>query len=286
MTAFIEKLNGDGLLSKNERFQKYIEDTLTGPPEDFPEARSVIILAVFTPLAKATFQYEGKELEIMVPPQYYRTGRKMEQLEYTVQHDIIGNPTSKIKFEYNVLLKHLAVRSGLAKYGRNNITYVRDMGSFFTLYVFLTDYSFEEDNWGDLEMLGECEKCRWCVRSCPTGAIREELFVLNAGKCISLYNEVSGEFPEWISSSYHNSLMGCMRCQIKCPANKQGLKKHIQLDTITEEETRAIVNEEYTESLMKSVSTKLRGHQPTTNEELYSVFSRNLRAVLEANSYD
>jgi epoxyqueuosine reductase len=36
-------------------------------------------------------------------------------------------------------LKRLAVRSGLARYGRNNVTYVEGMGSFLELSASLTD---------------------------------------------------------------------------------------------------------------------------------------------------
>ncbi|MEE9378294.1 MAG: hypothetical protein V3V33_09695 [Candidatus Lokiarchaeia archaeon] len=53
--------------------------------------------------------------------------------------------------EYNVAYarlpqKTLAVRSGLAEYGRNNITYIPGMGSFHRLTTLYSDFPTEEDN--------------------------------------------------------------------------------------------------------------------------------------------
>ena len=43
-------------------------------------------------------------------------------------------------------MKLLAVRSGLAKYGKNNICYINGIGSFTRLEAFYTDYAFLTDD--------------------------------------------------------------------------------------------------------------------------------------------
>ena len=65
----------------------------------------------------------------MIPPNYYDDGSTFKDLENLVFKKIIKVPGYKIQFASNLHLKLLAVRSGLGKYGRNNITYIPNMAS-------------------------------------------------------------------------------------------------------------------------------------------------------------
>ena len=177
-------------------------------------------------------------------------------------------------------LKLLAVRSGLGRYGRNNICYVDDMGSFIALYAFFTDYAFETDSWNEIKMMDICQNCKICRKQCPSGAIREEEFVIDAGMCVTLYNEVEGEFPTWLPHNAHNALMGCMKCQAPCPANREPIKLAGRLEDITSQETLNFLSRQPDENTIASVSKKLMMPHMVGSQEVYDIIRRNLSVLL------
>ncbi|MFW9890412.1 MAG: hypothetical protein ACFFER_19730, partial [Candidatus Thorarchaeota archaeon] len=147
-----------GYISDNETFRRYISGVSYSLPESMPEAKSIIIIAVFTPMALANFHYNGTVHELVIPPQYYSTDLKEDQIVETIQKRIIREEGYRVVgANKSMLLKRLAVRSGLARYGRTNITYVKEFGSFITLFAFFTDFQFEKDDWTEVKMLEECE---------------------------------------------------------------------------------------------------------------------------------
>jgi len=275
-----ETLDSQGKISNHPVFRSYIDEKQHQLPESFPEAKSVIVMAVFTPMMTVDFHYQGKIHAIQVS-HYYEDGITEDQLKSTILNKIIGDNQYRVEnAKMHVLLKRLAVRTGLGKYGRNNICYVDGMGSFLKLFAFFTDFSFDEDNWKDAEMMESCKNCRVCRTQCPTGAISEDNFVIDVEKCIPLYNEVPGEFPDWIDSSSHNALMGCLRCQLPCPANSEVVKKGQKLDPISEEETRKILDGSSDDELYLSLSEKLRMFIPEHAYYYFPVITRNLRVLI------
>ena len=120
--------------------------------------------------------------------------------------------------------------------------------------------------------------------SCPNHCISEETFVIDAGRCLSLFNEVEGDFPEWISPQAHNALIGCMRCQLVCPANRNALATTRRLEDITENETRKILNGELDQELLSSLSRKLGNMYPTRSAASFPILRRNLQALLNAKN--
>ncbi|MFX1437659.1 MAG: 4Fe-4S double cluster binding domain-containing protein, partial [Promethearchaeota archaeon] len=202
-----------------------------------------------------------------------------------ILNNIIKEPGYKIEFTNKLHVKLLAVRSGLGKYGRNNICYVDDWGSMINLFAYFTDYQFKEDNWTELKMMDQCINCTFCVNNCLTGAIpnpSDGIFVINAGKCISVYNEIKGEIPDWIPSDAHNALIGCMRCQKQCPANHNVIEFTEIFDDITEEETKMILNGKYEDNLVASLSKKLKMFTPSEAERGLPVLKRNLSLLLSS----
>jgi len=274
-------LDSKGKVSKNPVFRRYIEQQRPHKlPESFPGAKSIVVMAVFTPLMTANFHYQGAVHEIMVP-HYYDDGITEYQLKNTVLTRIIGNQQYRVEnAKMHVLLKQLAVRTGLGKYGRNNLCYVEGMGSFVKLFAFFTDFVFEKDSWKEIEILEQCTNCKVCLMQCPTGSISEDNFVINVEKCLSLYNEVPGEFPTWIEPDAHNALMGCVRCQLTCPANSEVSKKTQQLGSVSEQETKKILDSYSDDELIHSLYEKLRMFTPETAYYFFPVISRNLRALL------
>lgn len=276
----IETLKANGQLSDNPTFRSYIDNKTFPVPEDFPEAKSVIVLAVYTPLMRVNFTDKGMTEEILVPPQYYDDGQTLEGIEAMVRNEIVKDPACRIQRAKGVMLKRLAVRSGLARYGKNNITYVDGMGSFLTLFAFVTDKVFEKDNWGDVKMLKACRDCTICKDACPNGCIRDDNFVIDAGRCVTLYNEGPGEFPEWMKPEAHNALMGCMHCQLGCPANAKVFEKAGWLEAVSEEETLRILESDADEALLDLLARKLKGYAGLPDRNGFSILTRNLGVLL------
>jgi len=278
----IEELKASGKLSSNETFLSYIENKVYELPENFSDAESLVVMAVFTPIARVRFQYNGTTHELVIPHQYYHSGVTRAQLEATIREKITKEENCRVEMAHgDVFMKQVAVRSGLGKYGRNNLCYVEGMGSLITLHAFWTDYQFDSYDWTELQMMEECKTCRLCLHQCPTNAIREDYFVIDAGRCLSLYNEVVGDFPNWIPKSAHNALMGCMRCQEKCKANRNSLQKSIHLQEVTENETLAVLKGEFNEHLSEALSSKLNKFTPATSIEYFPIFTRNLSVLLQ-----
>lgn len=281
LQEWIDSLNRDGRLSDQETFRSYLRNKRFALPEDFPEARYIVLLASFTPMATAAFLHGGKRHEIILPPQYYDDGQRVEDIEDIVRTEIIGEPGYKIQRARQTFYKTLAAYSGLGHYGRNNIIHVGDMGSFITLHAYFTDYSFPEDHFVELKMHDACRTCRICIGLCPTDAIRRHDFVVDIGKCITLYNEIDGRFPAWIPRDGHNALMGCMKCQLRCPINRKAVQRvRILEDEVSEEETRKVLDGKADEDLIGVMSRKLSGYAASSSLDYFPVFTRNLRVLL------
>ena len=279
----IDKLRRAGALSDNEVYRGYIDARKFEIPENLPNAKSMIIIAIFGKLGLVNFNLDGKKHEIMIPPNYYENGLEIEDLENIALNKIIKEPGYKVEFTRYLHSKLLAVRSGLGKYGRNNICYVDKMGSMLNLYTFFTDYEFGEDNWTEIKMMEQCENCTICFKNCPNNAIptpSDENFVINAGKCTSVYNEIRGIIPDWIPYEAHNALMGCMKCQLPCPGNRESIKVTKQLGEISEKETKMIIDGNVDEKLALSLSKKLKMFSPSDADYMLPVIKRNLRVLL------
>jgi epoxyqueuosine reductase len=276
----MDSLRRKGRLSKNPTFLKYIQNRKFEVPKDFPEARSLIVLAVFTRGMTAGFHWKGTRREIFIPPQYVDDGITWEELEKTVRADILQNSGARLEKATGIHLKLAAVRSGLGRYGRNNLCYVEGMGSWLTLYAFFTDFRFGKESWGPLQLLEACRRCRMCYGLCPTGCITRENFVIDAGRCITLFNEVAGDFPSWIQPRMHNSLMGCLKCQKPCPENVRISAAFGILEDVTEEETRKILENRPDDALLESLRRKLKDFYPSTTKEAFPIFARNLGVLI------
>ena len=279
----IDKLHRGGKLSDNEVYRSYIDSKKFELPENFRDAKSIIILAIFSKLALVNFQLDGKNHEIIIPPNYYDDGTTLEDFQNLILREVIKEPGYKIEYTNKLHVKLLAVRSGLGKYGRNNICYIDEWGSMINLYAYFTDFQFKEDNWTEMKMMDQCEKCTICIKNCPTNAIpqpSDENFVINAGNCISVYNEIKGIIPDWVPSDAHNALIGCMRCQKPCPSNRKIIGLTEILEDITEEETKMILDGKTDEELAKSLSNKLKMFYPPDADKVLPVIKRNLELLI------
>jgi epoxyqueuosine reductase len=57
------------------------------------------------------------------------------------------------------------------------------------------------------------------------------------------HNEKKGDvpFPNWMDASWHNCIVGCMRCQRVCPLNKDVINWYGEEEEFSEEETNLLL---------------------------------------------
>jgi epoxyqueuosine reductase len=265
-----------GLLDP-ELYKAYLASFDFACQQKFPDARSLIIITVPQPQIKVTFLREDKSYPVVIPPTYYSAiDNDVANLLKTVLEPQ-GYQLQKVRLPE----KLLAVRSGLAQYGKNNITYVKGMGSFQRPVVFISDYPCEEDSWGKASVLEHCENCSACMKACPTNAIVSDRFQLYAERCLTFHNERSEAFPQWLSPSWHNCLVGCMICQKVCPANKEVVKWIEAGATFDHDETHLILEGVPKERLQQGTLAKIKsqGMMP-----YYDVLRRNLKGLIEKSN--
>lgn len=246
--------------------------------ETLPGARSIIIIAAPQPISQLTFAWNNREYNAIIPPTYsYETDRQaLDLLEKIVE------PRGFRVVKARLPEKMLATRSGLARYGKNNITYVEGMGSFHRPATFLTDAPLLEEYWGEPRVMERCGKCSACAKKCPTGAIAPDRFLLHAEKCLTFFNESERPFPGWLDISVFQCLIGCMICQEVCPVNKSFLQDVFHAAAFSPEETAILLENRPKSQLPPELLAKL---EPTGLLEEYTVLSRNLAVLLSRLKY-
>jgi epoxyqueuosine reductase len=245
--------------------------------EIFPEAKSVIIVAIPDPQYNVIFDFKGEKISLRVPPTYMYYDIVKKQMQELL-NSVLNQEGFRV-VKAHLPCKSLSAHSGLSKYGKNNITYIPSMGSFHILAAFYTDLPCEEENWREHELVETCERCSACVKKCPTGAISSKRFLLFAEKCLSYLNEKPGTepFPDWIDPSWHNCLVGCVVCQIVCPLNKEYRDWIQRGPEFDEEETKQFLQGVTFEELSSSTKEKLIESELI---DYLDAFPRNLSVLI------
>ncbi len=261
-----------GLLNKRlyEGWHFYLDTN-----KNLPEAKTIVVVAMPHPITRVWFEYKGSAYPADIPPDYF--AQKAESRAEAVLNSVLKPAGYRIA-RAHLALKTLAVRSGLAKYGRDNVAYVSGMGSLCTLVAFYTDWFGEEDNWQEAKAMKACENCWLCRENCPTGSIPVDRFLIHAENCLGFLQEMEPGFPYWVQlqPDWHNALIGCMRCQFVCPVDKPYLGKIAEGPSFSEEETVLILNKTPLENLSPETRQKLE-----IPDGLYPRVAPNLSALIE-----
>ena len=269
----IEVNHKKGLLDE-ELYDAYLASFDFECHQKLAEVRSLIIVSAPQPQIQVTFVREDTSCPAIIPPTYNFSADDQVADLLKAYLEPQGYQLRKVRLPE----KLLAVRSGLAQYGKNNITYVKGMGSFHRPVVFISDFPCEADSWGEPKVIGQCEKCSACMKACPSDAIGSDRFLLHAERCLTFHNERANDFPEWLSPSWHNSLVGCMICQQVCPANKDVAKWIDAGAAFDREETALILSAVSDDRLPNETFAKLK---KLDMMEYYDVLGRNLRTLIE-----
>lgn len=235
------------------------------------------LISVITPSPKVMLQFnvDGKMVHCVVPPQYSDGSKDMEVLQY------ISSYLTPLGFTAAIASylpqKLLAVHCGLTLYGRNNISYNKEFGSYLRILSYVSDVPCDDAPWFPSQRMDACDNCHACVDVCPTKAIGLDHRVIDAYTCLTFKNEHPGDFPDWVPADAHNSLIGCMKCQDCCPSNAHNKNNIINGIAFTEEETAELLRHNADEPYSASLTAKI---EATGFPEFSLLLPRNLAVLL------
>ncbi|HEX9896547.1 MAG TPA: 4Fe-4S double cluster binding domain-containing protein [Dehalococcoidales bacterium] len=266
----VAKLVRQGMISEklHSNWHFYLDSN-----KDLPKVETIFIIAMPQSITCAQFEWQGKAYSADFPPGIFI--RADESRAGEILSNILKTGGYKV-VKAHLALKTLAVRSGLAKYGKNNISYVPGMGSSHRLIAFYTDYPCEEDNWHEIVAMKACNNCSLCRENCPAQSISADRFLIHAENC-QTFDRAEKDSSWWVQPHWHNTLVGCVRCQQVCPANKPYLRKITVGPHFSESETKLILNGTPIDNLDMETRDKL---DRLADEELYLRTARNLRVLL------
>ena len=162
-----------------------------------------------------------------------------------------------------VLERQWAQRAGQGWLGKNTLLLRRDAGSYFFLCEVIVDLEFAPDPpVGDF-----CGTCRRCIDACPTDAIADQGYLLDARRCISyLTIELREAMDAELGTRLDGWAFGCDVCQEVCPWNRfaephdePAFLPSPELAGMGDAEWRALTEETFRQVFRRS-PLKRRGH--------------------------
>lgn len=248
------------------------------------ETKTIILLAVPRPAHVVTFEDRGRLHDLVLPPTYLRYYPLFDE----VLADLSAATGNALKLRLlSAPLKTVAGLTGFARYGKNNITYVDGLGSAVQLMGFAADLPMPgcavppED--APLA-LDECRSCRACSVACPVKAIVEDRFLFHGERCLTGFSESEEGLPGEFVRLRTPTLIGCLACQERCPANRGRLRFEKLPQAFSDGETAYILGERGEGPPAPELAEKVRAlglSDITVGESGPSpIFRRNLRAIL------
>ncbi|UCC44414.1 MAG: hypothetical protein JSU65_00345 [Candidatus Zixiibacteriota bacterium] len=242
-------------------------------------ARSILIVAASQPHVRLNVTLGRRRVPVLIPPTY--STRIDVEVESLLEE--VLKPSGHSFFRRSLPLKLLAVHSGLARYGRNNLAYVDGMGSYCRLLGFCTRLKIDATPWAGPQPLAECETCVTCINKCPTKAILRHRFLIRAERCLTFHNEREGGFPPDLQPQVHHCLVGCLYCQAFCPVNQKVAGWIESAGTLNAEDTAVLLNGGPVDALSDAARQIMDEFGFT--DGLPEV-ARNLKALLATSQYD
>ncbi len=193
----------------------------TDPRKLFPEARSVIVVALnyYTPHQHSDSSATGKVSRYAWGDDYHEVvSDKLRELLSWIKEQW-PQAEGKVCVDIQTLMdKAWAVRAGLGWLGKHTNLITQDHGSWIFIGELLLNLELAYD---DEEIADQCGSCTLCIEACPTGAITEP-YVLDSNLCIShaTIESRATEMREDVSTHVEGWLYGCDICQDVCPWNQ------------------------------------------------------------------
>ena len=205
---------------------------------------ALVMVAVPRPAHVLRFETPGGAGRAVIPPTYGDYRPTFDRVRDDARASV-GRGGYRIEV-VTAPLKTLAVLTGLGEYGRNNVVYVPGLGSYVQLVGLVTDMPLSVPAPASEirdRMMSRCADCKVCRAACPTGAIGDDRILLRAERCYTLASELPGELPEDRLPPSPDCLIGCLKCQTACPANRGRLRYEEAPFALTSEETAFLLND-------------------------------------------
>lgn len=193
---------------------------LTNIQQDYPWAKSVIVLAVAYGKYKIPDEVKGRiakaylfDNRINSLSEEYQHSVDMEQYLKSLGLQVAANRKFGI-----VGMRWAAMQAGLGIIRQNNFFYT-ESGSWVHLEAFLTDHELKRIETPNIPV---CPAgCQRCITACPTKALIEP-YSLQPMACISFLTTFGGrDMPNLpLSEKFGTCIYGCDICQEACPMNK------------------------------------------------------------------
>ena len=258
-------------------YQSFLKECFSFNAFKNKDIKSIIIIACPSPLIKIIVPFNNKDKTFNIPPgfcDFFQT--PIDKKIQLIINNIFNNEDKVIPLN-DFPRKILAAHSGLGKYGKNNLIFTPEFGSYLRLAVIGTSALCDKIKWKELEVTDNCNTCSNCLKKCPTKAIRYEHFIINAEKCLSYHNEFEDPFSEWIKKEWHNCIIDCMRCQSVCPNNSKNKDNIKYIKDFTEEDFKLIIKSTPYEMISEELKNKLKKYNL---DSYYNCLSRNIKCLL------
>ncbi len=194
-------------------------DLRVDPSKLVPGAKSVISLSYNYYTEKTQQDHHAPKIsQYAYGKDYHKViKKKLKKLLSSIQEEF-GDIHGRCFVDSAPLLERdLAKRAGLGWTGKNTLLINKKKGSYFFLAEIVLDLELEQDQSTE----DHCGTCTKCIDACPTEAIDEGGYILDARKCISyLTIELKDEIPNEFQGKMENWMFGCDICQQVCPWNR------------------------------------------------------------------
>lgn len=240
--------------------------------------RSLISVIMPSPKVMLQFTHREQPVACIMPPTYCDSqAGEAKVLSYMNAYLAPRGYTAALAD--SLPQKLLAVHCGLGVYGRNNVCFSEEFGSYIHLQSYVSDLPCQEAPWFPLRRMEACRHCQACVASCPTGAIDSVRHLINSNNCLTSMNEQDGDFPHWVDPDAHNAVFGCVRCQDCCPGNAHNRGNTVQGLVFTEEETAELLQHKAGEAYSNLLEAKIEAIGGIS--DWTHLLPRNLAALLQ-----
>ncbi len=198
-------------------------DIATDPGRSFPWGRSIVVAAV--PYLDAGDGVVGsgamdeprRSIARFADGDRYAAVRSvLATISATIEAS--GWRTEAVWDDDRLVDRALAVRSGIAWWGKSTMALAPGLGPWFLIGSVVTDAALAATP----PMERSCGTCVACIPACPTGAIVAE-GILDARRCLAAVFQSRGVIPVELRRAAGTRVYGCDDCLTSCPPGHRAL---------------------------------------------------------------
>lgn len=198
-------------------------DVATEPARSFPWGRSIVVAAVpylaagDGPVGSGVVDEPQRAVARFADGDRYGAVRSVLAAISTVI-GASGWRAEAVWDDDRLVDRALAVRSGVAWWGKSTMALAPGLGPWFLIGSVVTDAPLAPTT----PMERSCGTCVACMPACPTGAIVAE-GILDARKCLAAVFQGRGVIPIELRRAAGTRVYGCDDCLTSCPPGHRAL---------------------------------------------------------------